>query len=70
MAARGKTVPVRPAPSLLFEVDLGDSALVARLHPDGMYTLDINSEVVVVDADQMRAIATGFVGLAKAKGWT
>lgn len=70
MAARGKVAPARPAPSLLFEVDLGDGAFIVRLHPDGMFTLDVNSEVLVVDAEQMQAIAAGFVALAKGKGWT
>lgn len=60
----------KPAqPTTLLEVDLGDTALVVREHADGLLTIEVNDERLIVNADQFHTVVTGFVAIGRAKGW-
>ena len=64
-----RTVAEARAP--LLEVDFGDSALVVREHPDGLFTILINNdEPLIANADQMQTIVGGFMQIGASKGWT
>jgi len=54
----------------LLEVELGDSELVVREHPDGLFTIDVNDERLVVNAEQLQPIVVGFARIGQLKGWT
>lgn len=63
-----RTVAEARAPIL--EVDLGDAELVLREHPDGLFTLRLNDEEIVVNGEQLQTIVGGFLQVGQTKGWT
>jgi hypothetical protein len=64
--------PAAPQPRApLLEVDFGDTELVVREHPDGLFTVHVDDQQpLVVNAEQMQQIIGGFMQIGKAKGWT
>ena len=65
-----RDVPAPEPPTTLLEVDLGDSELVVREHPDGMFTLDMPEPRLVAGPEHFEQIVRGFDAIARAKGWT
>lgn len=51
-------------PTVLIEVDLGDTALVVTEHLDGNFTLDVNSERVVMGSGQFNEFLAACVTVA------
>lgn len=60
----------KPEPSLLLELDFADDELAVRKHPDGVYSVDIATGRLLVNEDQMREIALGFMRIATEQGWS
>lgn len=56
-------------PVTWLEADLGDTEFRVLEHSDGMFTVDVPADRLVMNAEQMRPIAEAFARLATAKGW-
>ena len=50
---------------ILLELDFGDADLVVRLHPDGMYTIDIPEPRLLLNEEQYVKVLKGFAFLAQ-----
>lgn len=70
MAKRAAAVPA--GPTRLVDVELGDAEVTVDEFQDGMFEVRVtgDNEPLLANAEQMQAIAAGFVALAKGKGWT
>jgi hypothetical protein len=55
-----------PAAMTLIELDFGDSELIVREHPDGVFTLDVNDTRLVLSREDFHLIARAFASLQMA----
>lgn len=65
---REATLTAAP-PVTWLEADLGDTELRVLEHADGMFTVDVPEDRLVMNAEQMQPIVVALARLGKAKGW-
>jgi hypothetical protein len=59
-----------PAPVTLIELDFGDADLTVKHFPDGMYTVSVDGERLLVNKEQFQQIVQRFTELGVERGWT
>lgn len=62
------TAPAAP-PVTWVEADLGDTEFTVQEHSDGMFTIDVPDDRLVLNAETMQPIVEGFVRIGREKGW-
>ena len=50
-------------PEVLLDLDFGDAELTVRLHPDGMFTIDLDEPRLLLNRDQFMKVVAGFASL-------
>lgn len=65
---RTTSAPAVP-PTTWIAADLGDTEFKVDEHADGMFTIDVPDDRLVLNADLMKDIVEGFVRIGRAKGW-
>lgn len=56
-------------PTTWLEADLGDTEFKVDEHSDGMFTIDVPDDRLVLNAEQMKGIVQAFARIGLAKGW-
>jgi hypothetical protein len=63
-------LPAAPRPTVTHaDLDFGDQGLVIVEFSDGMFSVTIDNERLLVNLEQMQQVVGAFVRLGKDKGW-